>query len=314
MEEFGMAYESPIMKEMVRIIKLTANAKGDFPILIQGETGTGKELVSRAIWKILQPRLKNQQLSVVDCTAFHDNLIHSELFGHEKGAFTGAVATRIGRFESANNGLIFLDEIGEIPLSLQPKLLRLLETGEYCRVGANQVRETSVRLITATNRDLIKMVEKGEFREDLYYRLSTFIIEVPPLRKRGKDFLLLANKSRPVDCIFDQEAIDTMAEYRWPGNVRELKHVVESASIMATNSVIRGRNLRISNRNLTTAMGKSLPTLNLKELELLAVEEALDAARWVQRDAAVLLGISSRKFNYIIKNSKIRHPSWRRNK
>jgi len=314
MEEYGMAYESPVMKEMMRMIKLTANAKGDFPILIQGETGTGKELVARAFWKIMQPRLRNQHLSVVDCTTLHDNLIHSELFGHEKGAFTGAVSTRIGKFEEAKNGIIFLDEIGEIPLSLQPKLLRLLETGEYCRVGANQMRDTEVRLITATNRDLLKMVENGEFREDLYYRLSTFIIEVPPLRRRNRDFLLLANKFRPVDQIFDQNAIDIMAAYHWPGNVRELKHVVESASVVATNSVIQGRNLRISNRNLSTAVGKTLPTLNLKELELLAVEEALDAARWVQRDAAALLGISARKFNYIIKNNKIRHPSWRKNK
>ncbi len=225
-------------RPMLRVLRdVRQVADTDTTVLVQGDTGTGKELIARAI-HAGSPRA-GRPLVKVNCAAIPENLIESELFGHEKGAFTGATRTRDGRFAIADGGTIFLDEIGELPLSLQPKLLRVLQEGEFERVGSDRTRTTDIRVIAATNRDLEREVEEGRFRSDLYYRLAVFVIEVPPLRERGEDVVLIARRiaerlaadlGREPPEIGPQAARRLMA-YDWPGNVRELQNVVERALI-----------------------------------------------------------------------------------
>jgi PAS domain S-box-containing protein len=230
-----------IIGESAALLKVLANvkqvAKTDATVLIYGETGTGKELVARAIHA--ESDRRDKPLIRVNCAAIPAALIESEFFGHEKGAFTGATAKREGRFALASGGTIFLDEIGELPLDLQSKLLRVLQGGEYESVGSSETRKTDVRVIAATNRDLHQDVKEGKFREDLYYRLSVFPLILPPLRERGDDVIKLARifaekfaKRMGVTLDpFTQAEIDGMMSYRWPGNVRELQNVIERAVI-----------------------------------------------------------------------------------
>ncbi len=229
--------EDSLMKNLERIIRRVA--KTEATVLITGENGTGKELVAMELFR--NSMLANQPYIRVNCAAIPENLIESEFFGHEKGAFTGALARREGRFELANNGTILLDEIGEISQQVQIKLLRVLQEREFERVGGSKTIRVSVRVLATTNRDILKAVEKGEFREDLYYRLNVFPIHVPPLRERGQDILILArnflekfsrqhNRHFPG---FSKEAEKTLLEHRWPGNVRELQNTIERAAIMA---------------------------------------------------------------------------------
>ncbi|MBT8326487.1 MAG: sigma-54 dependent transcriptional regulator, partial [Bacteroidia bacterium] len=219
-------------------------APTELTVYIQGESGAGKESFSKIIHQ-LSPR-KHGTFIAINCGALPEGTINSELFGHEKGAFTGAVDNRKGYFESASGGTIFLDEVGELPLETQSRLLRVLENGEFIRVGSSKVQKTDVRIITATNKDLIHQVEKGKFREDLYYRLSTLPIPVPPLRDRPGDVALLFQKfafdasekyrKEPLELTPDGEQI--LMNYRWPGNIRQLKNIAEQISVLEPGNVI----------------------------------------------------------------------------
>src|ERR1700680_3687955 len=220
-------------------------ASTESTVLIYGETGTGKELVARALHN-LSPRKSNAFVKL-NCAAIPTGLLESELFGHEKGAFTGAIMQRVGRFELANRGTIFLDEVGEIPLELQPKLLRVLQEREFERLGSTRTIRTDARLIGATNRDLKTMVEQQRFRSDLYYRLNVFPIRVPPLRERREDIPLLVRHfvqqfsrrmSRSVETI-PSETMNALVVYDWPGNIRELQNVIERAVILSPGPVLK---------------------------------------------------------------------------
>jgi len=227
------------------LYKVEQVAAADTTVLIQGETGTGKELVARAIHQASQRR--DRPLVKVDCATLPGNLIETELFGHEKGAFTGAQTRKVGRFELANGGTLFLDEIGELPLELQPKLLRILQDGEFERVGGSKTTKVDVRVIAATNRGLQLEVSKGLFREDLWYRLNVFPITLPPLRDRREDIPLLVNFftnqfsrkiGRGIRSV-DPATMKALQNYGWPGNVRELSNVIERAVINTQGTVLQ---------------------------------------------------------------------------
>ncbi|MCK5145677.1 sigma-54-dependent Fis family transcriptional regulator [bacterium] len=240
--------QSPVMQKLFkRIEKLI---KSDITILIQGESGTGKELFSRAIHNH-NPIRKGKPFIVVNCTALPESLLETELFGHEKGAFTGAVSERIGKFELANEGTIFLDEIGEMSLSTQAKILRALQEREIQRIGSNKTVQINIRLISATHKDLEKEVAAGRFREDLFYRLNVFQIKIPALRQRVEDIPLLAinflnRYARRENKIIDEitpEAMHALSVYNWPGNIRELENVIERAVVISNESQISRKDL-----------------------------------------------------------------------
>ena len=222
-------------------------AATDLTVLIVGESGVGKEVFSQIIHSL--SARKHNPFIAVNCGAIPEGTIDSELFGHEKGSFTGAVDSRKGYFETVNGGTIFLDEIGEMPLGTQARLLRVLETGEYIRVGSSKVQKTDVRVIAATNRELIEFTQKGKFREDLYYRLNTVPIRVPSLRDRKEDIPLLfrkfvvdfAEKYKTKPIFLDEDARTLLANYSWPGNVRELKNIAEQISVLSTTDHINGQ-------------------------------------------------------------------------
>ncbi len=270
-----------------------------WPVLIKGETGTGKELLAKLI-HYLSPR-KDAPFIEVNCAAVPENLFESELFGHEKGAFTGASNLRRGRFELAHTGTIFLDEIGELPLNLQPKLLRCLQEKRITRVGGEKDIKVDVRIVAATNRDLKAMAIEGSFREDLYYRLNVFEIEIPPLRRRKEDipplldFFLKKYSPRPVE--LSPEAKDLLIRYPYPGNVRELEHVVQRLVTLARGSIVRVTDLppEIRHHQIT-----STGTLEdrLKAVEKEMILNALEKNNWVQTRAAESLGISERVLRY----------------
>jgi len=233
---------SPAMQDVYKLIGRVARA--DAPVLITGESGVGKEVVSNAIHKF--SRRAKAEYVAINCAAIPGNLLESELFGHEKGAFTGAVAQRVGRFEQCHGGTLFLDEIGDMPLEVQGKLLRVLQSGEFSRVGGNQTLRSDVRILAATNKRLEEEVEHGAFREDLFYRLNVVRIHLPPLRQRLEDIRLLAEhflakraeggKGRPMQ--FSREAVEMLEGYHWPGNVRELENLVQRACVLASGNVI----------------------------------------------------------------------------
>jgi formate hydrogenlyase transcriptional activator len=229
--------ESPALKEVLRQVEVVAPT--DATVLLQGETGTGKERLARAVHQLSARR--DQLFVTVNCAAIPSGLLESELFGHERGAFTGAIAQKIGRFELAHQSTLFLDEIGDIPLELQPKLLRVLQEQKFERLGSPRTRRVDVRLVAATNRDLAQMVDAGHFRADLYYRLNVFPVTVPPLRQRPEDIPPLvhhfvchyARHLRKRIDIIPAEAMETLTHYHWPGNVRELQNVIERAVILS---------------------------------------------------------------------------------
>jgi Nif-specific regulatory protein len=271
-------------------------------VLIRGESGTGKELVAHAIHynslRASRPFIK------VNCAALPENIIESELFGHEKGAFTGAHAMRKGRFELAHGGTLFLDEVGDLSFATQIKLLRVIQEREFERVGGAATIKTDVRVLTATNRDLEDLIEQGQFRQDLYYRLNVFPIHVPALRERGTDILLLANhfaekfsrdNNKNIQRI-STPAIDMLMSYHWPGNVRELENCIERAVLLSTDEVIHGHHLpptlQTAEATGTTPQGTLQASLDNLERELIA--EALKNARGNKAKAARILGISER--------------------
>lgn len=256
---------SPAMKKVFELLEKAVQS--NITVSLTGETGTGKELVAKAIH--YNSKRKNHPFVAVNVAAIPPTLIESELFGHEKGAFTGATGRRIGKFEEAEGGTLFLDEIGELDLALQAKLLRALQEREITRIGGNQVIKLDVRLITATHRDLTQEVREGRFREDLYYRLLGLPIHLPPLRERGNDILLIAKffldqfikENELPQITISEEAQQKLLQYSYPGNIRELKSVVELAAVLATDGVIRPE-------NITFSPGTRSDTLLNKEMSL----------------------------------------------
>lgn len=232
--EVSIIGESFRMREVFRLIERVAPT--DKPVLIQGESGTGKELVARALQQ--KSHRANRPFVTINCAALPEQLVESELFGHRKGAFTGATEDRAGLFEVADNGTLFIDEIGELPGALQPKLLRALEDGSIRRVGSHRERKVDVRLIAATNRTLVEEVAAGRFREDLYYRINVMSLELPPLRKREGDVALLIRSMLGRGWSITDEAKHVMELYQWPGNVRQLKNAIERAQILANDNRI----------------------------------------------------------------------------
>ena len=244
---FGIIGNSPALNYALQVAGQVALT--DLSVLIMGESGVGKEVFSQIIHS-LSPR-KHNPFIAVNCGAIPEGTIDSELFGHEKGSFTGAADARKGYFETVNGGTIFLDEIGELPLGTQARLLRVLETGEYIRVGSSKTQKTDVRVIAATNKDLLQLVQSGRFREDLYYRLSTVPIRVPALHDRPEDIHLLfrkfaadfANKYKTAPVQLDEEAKQLLITYPWPGNVRELKNIAEQISVLSNDKNITAKDL-----------------------------------------------------------------------
>lgn len=251
-------------------------------VLILGESGTGKELLARAVHQL--SNRKNRPLVKINCAALPATLIESELFGHEKGAFTGAITQKIGRFELADGGTIFLDEIGEIPLELQSKLLRVLQEGEFERVGNAKTMKVNVRVIAATNRDLEKEIGEGKFREDLYYRLNVFPIQSPPLRERKEDIPVLVRHfcakhgpgvGKKID-IIPQEVIDALVVYNWPGNIRELENIIERSLIIS-----QGRKLELGDwLNRKSTLAKRVSPVTMEECERNHIIAILEMTHW----------------------------------
>jgi DNA-binding NtrC family response regulator len=244
---FGIIGNSPALNYALQVAAQVANT--DLTVLIMGESGVGKEAFSNIIHSL--SNRKHNPFIAVNCGAIPEGTIDSELFGHEKGSFTGAVDSRKGYFETVNGGTIFLDEIGEMPLGTQARLLRVLEAGEYIRVGSSKVQKTDVRVIAATNKDLLQLVQQGKFREDLYYRLSTVPIRVPALHDRKEDIHLLfrkfaadfADKYKTGSVQLDEDAKNLLINYPWPGNVRELKNIAEQISVLSEDKHISSREL-----------------------------------------------------------------------
>lgn len=247
-ERFGLIGESPAIKQVID--KVIQVADTDITVLLQGESGVGKDITARAIHDI--SRRKRNNMVIVNCGAIPEGIIESELFGHEKGAFTGAHEARKGYFEKADGGTIFLDEIGDTPKNVQVKLLRVLESGEYFRVGSSKMLETDVRVVAATNQDLWQLVQDGIFREDLYYRLDTVKIKLPPLRERQSDIIpifrsFVTEYSAKYDSVFrgfSDEAKELLISYRWPGNVRELRNVAEQLVVLEKSQFIDKETLK----------------------------------------------------------------------
>jgi formate hydrogenlyase transcriptional activator len=285
--------ESPALRSVLKHVETVAPT--DSTVLIQGETGTGKELIARAIHN-LSPR-RERTFVKVNCAAIPTGLLESELFGHERGAFTGAIAQRLGRFELANGGTIFLDEVGDIPLELQPKLLRVLQEQEFERLGSTQTVRVDIRLVAATNRDLGEMVAARAFRSDLYYRLRVFPILVPPLRERQEDIPALVRyfvqkyarrMNRSVETI-PAETLDALVHYAWPGNIRELENLIERAVIVSPGPVLR---VPLGEFKASAEVPTDILTLHAAERE--HIVRALEATNWVlagPRGAATRLGM-----------------------
>ncbi|MGD9898863.1 MAG: sigma-54-dependent transcriptional regulator [Calditrichaceae bacterium] len=293
--------------EMEQVLNTSGRvAKSKATVLIRGESGTGKELIAKAIH--FASDRKDQPLVTVNCAALSENLLESELFGHEKGSFTGAVSQRIGRFEQADGGTLFIDEVGDIPLLTQVKLLRALQFGEYERVGGSKTIKVDVRVLTATNRNLEEMIQQGAFREDLFYRINVVTINIPPLRERKSDIPVLiryfvekysGENGKNVQGI-SKEAQDYLLRYHFPGNIRELENIIERAVVFARDEIITTEDLP---PGLSTSSEKSvLDPLNFADdyvskvsaYETVMIEEALKVKNGNQSQAAKLLGISER--------------------
>jgi len=302
--------ESKKMKDVFRVIERIAPS--DVTILVRGETGTGKELVAAAIHK--RSKRADEPFVKLNCAAITDSLLESELFGHEKGAFTDAKETRKGRFELADKGTLFLDEIGDISASAQVKLLRVLQEREFERVGGSKTIKVNVRLVAATNRNLEQMVKDGEFREDLYYRLNVIPIDLPPLRKRGDDIKLLVNfflerairnHKKPVS--ITEEAMEKLMKYPWPGNVREMENTLERIVLMGDEAGISAADMllllpALKNENIIDDFNAiSVENKTLEDIEKEALIKALKQSDNNQAKAAEILGITLRQIGYKVK-------------
>jgi len=287
--------KTPSMQKVRLLIEKVAPTNST--VLILGETGTGKELVARALHD--QSARADNPFVAINCGALPETLIESELFGHRKGAFTGADEHRVGLFEVAHGGTIFLDEIGELPKSMQAKLLRVLESGELRRVGENKSTTVDVRVVCATHRDLPTMVADEDFREDLMYRINTFEIDLPPLRERIEDVAslarhLLSRHRRGAEAQLAEDAIEALCGHVWPGNVRELANVIEHATILCDSGPIRQEHLpqHFDSRQLQGAAKQRRGAVSLREMEMEAIHEALERTDGSKPKAAEQLGIS----------------------
>ena len=285
---------SPALESVLEQVERVAPT--DSTVLVQGETGTGKELIARAIHNLSsrcgRPFIK------LNCAAIPFDLLESELFGHEKGAFTGAIAQKIGRFELADKGTLFLDEVGDIPLPLQPKLLRVLQEQEFERLGSGRTHQVDVRLVAATHRNLVEMVKRNEFRSDLYYRLNVFPVPLPPLRARREDIPALVEHfveiyARRMGRQIDQVSPETMSEltsYPWPGNIRELQNFIERSVILTSGNVLESPLASLRN----AAEVESLGPITMEDAERDHIRKTLEQTRWVvsgPNGAAARLGI-----------------------
>ncbi|RKY54063.1 MAG: sigma-54-dependent Fis family transcriptional regulator [Candidatus Neomarinimicrobiota bacterium] len=290
-------------KEMMEVLSMVSKvASTDSTVLITGESGTGKELIAKAIH--LNSRRKNRAFVTINCGALPENLQESELFGHVRGAFTGAIRDKRGLFQEANGGTLFLDEVGETALATQVKLLRFLQDGEIRRVGDNEAIHVDVRLLAATNQDLEKAIKEGTFREDLYYRLNVIPIHIPPLRERKDDIPLLINhffkefteRTKKKITSVSQESMNILINYDWPGNVRELENVVERAGILTSRSVIMPEDLPSYIRDAhkkTVEKHEQMPEGTLEELEKHYILKNLEKYSWNQKKVSEVLGIST---------------------
>ncbi len=310
----GIIGHSRVMRELLELVAKVADT--DSTVLITGETGTGKELVGRAIHSA--SRRSGRVFSAINSAAFPETLLESELFGHRRGAFTGAATSKKGLFEHAHQGTVFLDEVAEMPLSMQAKLLRFLQTGEIRPVGGETTRLVDVRLVTATNKDLEEEVARGTFREDLYYRLAVIPVHVPPLRDRIEDVPLLARHflqnfgakiGKPIDDLAD-DALDALTSYAWPGNVRELENSIERAVALCRGSRIDRVDLprRILERRIETP-SEGIPSL--QTLERAHIMDTLEKVGWNRKRAAELLNISTTTLWRRLKEFGIDAPSAR---
>jgi len=313
----GIIGSSDPMKAAFRLIEQVAGT--DATVLVTGESGTGKELVAKAIHDC--SRRAEGPFVAVNCAALPESIIESELFGHEKGAFTGAIAARQGRFEAARNGTLFLDEIGDLSPAVQVKLLRILQERSFERVGGNKTVKTNARIVVATHRDLRKEVAEGRFREDLYFRLNVFPIQLPPLRERGADILLLADwfaekcgagAGKQIRRI-SSPALDLLMIYHWPGNVRELENCIARACILSTDGVIHSYYLPPSLQSATSTGTEPASTFDgaIARLEKEMLVEALKIERGNAASAARRLGITERRIRLAMRQYKLNYHSFR---
>jgi formate hydrogenlyase transcriptional activator len=314
--------KSPALEAVLEQVERVAPT--DSTVLIQGETGTGKELIAQAIHNV-SPRYGRPYVKL-NCSAIPFDLLESDLFGHEKGAFTGAFAQKSGRFEMADTGTLFLDEIGDIPLALQPKLLRVLQEKEFERLGSGKTHRVNVRLVAATHRNLTNMVGRNEFRSDLYYRLNVFPIMLPPLRERREDIALLVSHfvevfSRRMDkriSYIPKETLDAFTSYCWPGNVRELQNLIERAVIRSDNGVLSNPfstsdtnfvETKPDNRNFVTL--PSAQERTFRDCQRAVILRALDMSGWIiggPRGAAARLGLKRTTLISKMKKLRISRP------
>jgi formate hydrogenlyase transcriptional activator len=313
--EFGaIVGDSPALKSALHLVSVVAPTSSS--VMIQGETGTGKELIARAIHNLSDRR--ERAFVKLNCAAIPLGLLESELFGHEKGAFTGAIAQKTGRFELANKGTLFLDEVGDIPLELQAKLLRVLQEQEFERLGSNRTHKVDVRLVAATHRDLPAMVKQTTFREDLYYRLRVFPIHVPALRQRVEDIPKLVSHftgfyarrmNKKIDTI-PSETMDALVRYRWPGNVRELQNFIERAVILSPHTVLRAPTSELE--PFSDHKSPNMIMTGLEEVERDHILRALEASKWVvggQSGAAARLGMKRTSLVYKMQKLRIIRPA-----
>jgi DNA-binding NtrC family response regulator len=314
--------ESPALRGAVALVARVAQTRST--VLVTGETGTGKEVIAGLVHR-LSPRAEGP-LVKVNCAALPETLLESELFGHERGAFTGADRHRVGRFEQASGGTLFLDEVGDMSPAIQAKLLRVLQDQEFHRLGGTRILRTDARIVAATNCDLEVEMRAGRFREDLYFRLNVIRVHIPPLRERPEDLVVLAARllhefASELECPvrgFSEGALARLRAHRWPGNVRELRNAVERAVLMAEGPRVLARDLALGDSSAAEADGwrPELPAggVDLREVERSLVLEALRRVDWVQKEAAALLCVSRRKLNYMVQRMGITHPNWRRNR
>ena len=318
-----IVWASGALQRVLDIVRKVA--KSNTTVLIRGETGTGKELIAGAIHYNSGRSTRN--FVRVNCAALQENLLESELFGHEKGTFTGADRQRIGRFEQADGGSLFLDEVADMSANTQAKILRVLQEHEFERLGGTRTIRADVRVIAATNRNLADMVGAGLFREDLYYRLNVVSVEMPPLRQRKEDIPELAAffiqrfaaELKKKIAGVDPGAEKLLKRYNWPGNIRELENTMERAILLTEGPVITSDDLRLGELSTGTSPTEAAPVVRipptgiaLAEIERQAVVEALNMSNWIQKDAAELLAISPRVMNYKIKTLGIELPRSRR--